>query len=177
MLGAHVVLISGPTALTKPHVNDFISVTTADQMHDAAMSHIADATIFISCAAVADYKPASIAAHKIKKTTTHLSLELIKTIDIVSEVAKLPNKPFTIGFALESELLLENAQTKLATKKLDMIIANQITENSTPFNSDDTEVMLISKKQGEMHIKRNTKKNVAMKIMDRICEEVLEGVD
>ena len=58
-----------------------------------------------------------------------------------------------------------------------MIIANQITENSTPFNSDDTEVMLISKKQGEMHIKRNTKKNVAMKIMDRICEEVLEGVD
>ena len=177
LLGAHVILISGPTTLEKPRVANFISVTTADSMHAAVMNHSADADVFISCAAVADYKPTTVNSHKIKKSDQHLSLELTKTIDIVSDVAKLANKPFTIGFALESESLLANAGTKLVTKKLDMIIANQITADTTPFNSDDIEVVIISRKQGEMHIKRDTKKSMAVKIMDLICEEVLEGVD
>lgn len=125
--GANVVLIAGPVHLTTPSGVKRINVETAAQMHEQVMASVASADIFIACAAVADFRPKLVADNKIKKTQTdNLQLELEPTIDIVSEVAKLERVPFIVGFAAETERVADYAQTKLHTKKLDMIAANQV---------------------------------------------------
>lgn len=170
-LGAKVILISGPTALSKPIVHDFISIITADDMYHAVMENISQADIFISCAAVADYKPKQISDHKIKKSSSEFVLELTQTKDILKAVSMLSKKPFTVGFALESNDLIANAKIKLANKQLDVIIANQVCESSSPFNSDENAVTTISKNLSITEIKKDTKKNIARKVMLLVCEE------
>lgn len=127
--GADVVLVAGPVHLMTPSGVTRINVETAQQMHDAVVAAINDCDIFIACAAVADYQLELIADNKIKKTKNEtLHLDLVPTIDIVSTVAHLPNKPFVIGFAAETEHVAVYAQDKFKTKGLDMIAANQVGE-------------------------------------------------
>lgn len=126
--GARVTLISGPTALPTPPRVERIDVHSAQDMHAAVLERAGDADIFIASAAVADYRPAAPSEQKIKKTADTLSLALVRNPDILAEVAALPDGPFTVGFAAETENLLQHAREKLARKKLDMIAANHVGE-------------------------------------------------
>ena len=142
--GAQTVLISGPTQLATPARVTRIDVISAEDMYSASLQHAQDCDVFIAAAAVADYRPAQIASQKIKKGTDDtLTLTLIKNPDIVASVAALDPKPFTVGFAAESENLLEYARAKLARKNLDMVVANNISDNQIGFNSDDNAVTLV----------------------------------
>ena len=143
--GARVTLISGPTALTAPANLTMISVISALDMQTAVESVITDCDIFIGCAAVADYRPTHIHDQKMKKNAETLTLELTRNPDIISLVAARPNKPFVVGFAAETENLLENARGKLIQKKLDLIIANRIGQPESGFMSDFNTVTLITK--------------------------------
>ena len=123
---AEVVLISGPVDLPEPPGAELHRVTTADEMYAATHAVIADADIFIAAAAVADYRPAQCSEQKIKKSREAMSIELVRCPDILASVAALDAAPFTVGFAAETENVDEYAQAKLADKKLDLIIANQV---------------------------------------------------
>ncbi|MCK5499370.1 MAG: bifunctional phosphopantothenoylcysteine decarboxylase/phosphopantothenate--cysteine ligase CoaBC, partial [Gammaproteobacteria bacterium] len=127
--GADVTLVSGPVTIEAPHQVRHISVDTAEQMRDAVMSDITESDIFVAAAAVADYRCADVAEQKIKKKFDDLKLLLHKNPDILAEVARLPEAPFTVGFAAETENLLDNARLKLKDKRLDMIAANQVGED------------------------------------------------
>lgn len=140
--GAEVTLITGPVALCSDPKIKRIDVISAEDMLTAVLNVIENASLFISAAAVADYQCKNIADHKLKKSTAALQLELIRTPDILQAVADLKNRPFTVGFALETENLVKNAQKKLAEKKLDMIIANQ-TSPVTGFNADTNAVKVL----------------------------------
>jgi phosphopantothenoylcysteine decarboxylase/phosphopantothenate--cysteine ligase len=139
--GADVTLVSGPVSIEPPRQVRHISVETAGQMRDAVMSDIITSDIFVAAAAVADYRCADIAEQKIKKKSEDLQLLLQKNPDILAEVASLPQGPFTVGFAAETENLLDNARSKLQNKKLDMIAANQVGEG-LGFNTDENELQV-----------------------------------
>lgn len=124
--GAEVTLVSGPVSLTAPEQARCIMVTTAEQMYAAVMNHVRDVNIFIAAAAVADYRSTEAALHKIKKHDDALVLNLVKTPDILAQVAGLTNPPFTVGFAAETESLQEHALEKLQSKGLDLIAANLV---------------------------------------------------
>ncbi len=128
--GADVLLVAGPVHVMTPTGVTRINVETAQQMHDQVIDNINDCDIFVACAAVADYQLELIADHKIKKTNhDKLHLDFIPTIDIVSTVTHLANKPFVVGFAAETEQVAVYAEAKLKAKGLDMIAANQVGEN------------------------------------------------
>jgi len=138
--GARVTLISGPSHETTPEDVNRIDVETAAQMHDAVMQQIRHSRIFISAAAVADYRPVTTSTQKLKKHAAALSLELERTEDILSAVASLSPRPFVVGFAAETENLEANARTKLEAKSLDMIAANLVGRDANAqdigFNSE-----------------------------------------
>ncbi|MGB5856316.1 MAG: bifunctional phosphopantothenoylcysteine decarboxylase/phosphopantothenate--cysteine ligase CoaBC [Oceanisphaera sp.] len=163
-LGADVTLVSGPVTLTTPVGVTRVNVESAAQMHAAVMQEIAQQHIFIACAAVADYAPKVVSEHKIKKAQRdEMVIELTKNPDIVAEVAALTNKPFTVGFAAETQDLAHYAQDKLKRKKLDMIAANNVAASGQGFNSDNnaltvfwpnghTELPLADKRQLATHL-------------------------
>ena len=126
MQGADVTLVSGPTALVAPPHVHFVYVTTAAEMLSAVNAHVADMDYFFSVAAVADYTPVATASRKLKKSSEPLEIRLKPTEDILAHVAALPNAPFCVGFAAESENLADYAQAKRAKKKIPMIVANLI---------------------------------------------------
>jgi phosphopantothenoylcysteine decarboxylase/phosphopantothenate--cysteine ligase len=125
-LGAEVTLISGPTALTPPAQSHFVYVTSAAEMANAVKAHVAGADFFFSVAAVADYTPVAASNRKLKKTAEPMELKLKPTEDILAYVAALPNGPFCVGFAAESEDLAQYAQAKRVRKKIPMIVANLV---------------------------------------------------
>ena len=142
-MGAMVTLISGATALTPPANATNIVATSSDTMYQAVMSHIKNQDIFIAVAAVADYTPTSPSTQKIKKSdhgNGTLSLQLTPTKDILKDVASLPNAPFCVGFAAESENLIAYASKKRIAKKLPLIVANEVT---SAMGSDSNTVTLI----------------------------------
>ena len=144
--GAAVTLISGPTNLPVPDRVEIVNVESADEMLEKTLNIIERTDIFISVAAVADFKVESPALRKIKKTgESKLSLELSKTPDILLEISKLKNgrKPFTVGFAAETENLIKNAEKKLREKDLDLIVANNVSDPTIGFDSDLNEVCLL----------------------------------
>lgn len=122
--GAEVALVSGPTALATPAGVTRTNVTTADEMYEAVMERIGGQDVFISVAAVADYRPAESGAQKIKKSEQPLTLNLLPTRDILASVAALPGAPFCVGFAAETERLLEHAEAKRRKKRVPMLVAN-----------------------------------------------------
>jgi phosphopantothenoylcysteine decarboxylase/phosphopantothenate--cysteine ligase len=138
-LGARVVLVTGPTSIPTPPGADVHNVVTAQEMYDTTHEHIGEADIFIAAAAVSDYRPAKVQAQKIKKNDATMSIELIRSEDILASVAALDKGPFTVGFAAETEKLKEHAIGKLERKKLDMIVANQVGEGKG-FDSDQNAV-------------------------------------
>ena len=139
-MGAMVTLISGVSSLPAPKNVTFIRATSAEQMYQAVMRNVSNQQVFISVAAVADYTPAKQSAQKIKKSERLLTIELTPTKDILKEVASLPNAPFCVGFAAESEKLIENAIAKRLAKKLPLIVANNV---KTAINSNENSVTLI----------------------------------
>lgn len=134
-LGAQVTLISGPVSLATPNHVNTIDVESAAEMYTQVMQHIVDQDIMIAAAAVADYTPTTVRAEKIKKQNDQTELQLHKTKDIVASVASLTNKPFTVGFAAETENLEQYAQDKLIHKNLDMIAANWVGQAEGGFDS------------------------------------------
>lgn len=170
--GAKTVLISGPTALAAPERVELISVTTAEEMLQASLSQATECDVFIAAAAVADYRPAQVAAQKMKKTDKdELTLTLVKNPDIVATIAALEQKPFTIGFAAESENVLEYAQQKLQRKKLDLIIANNISINGIGFNSDENAVTVIDQQQ-RMDISQRSKHQLAHELIKIVATKL-----
>ena len=139
-MGAEVTLVSGPTALLPPAGSELVNVVSAQQMLDAVMQHIAEQDIFIGVAAVSDYRVAQASAHKLKKSEHALTLELLPNPDILAQVANLPKAPFCIGFAAESEHLLQYAEEKRRRKRLPLIAANLVND---AMGRDDSSLTLI----------------------------------
>ena len=140
--GARVTLVSGPTALSPPEGVECVHIETAQQMHEAVMSRVAQAQVFVATAAVADYRPAAVAGQKIKKDGARRSLELERNPDILAAVAALPQRPFVLGFAAETQDLERNARAKLMKKGLDLIAANDVS-GGRGFDADDNALMLL----------------------------------
>ena len=128
-MGAEVILVSGASALPLPKNVKNIGATSAEAMYQAVMSNISTQDIFISVAAVADYSPAKPSAQKIKKSEGSLTLELKRNKDILAEVASLPNAPFCVGFAAETQDLIKLAEQKRISKKLPLLVANLVSES------------------------------------------------
>jgi phosphopantothenoylcysteine decarboxylase/phosphopantothenate--cysteine ligase len=172
-LGAHVTLISGPTQLSPPqnHNLNFINVTSAQDMLNAVMDaiHETKVDIFIGCAAVADYTPIEAKEQKTKKDQANLLLELRPTQDILATVAKLPagQRPFTVGFAAETQNLLQNAEQKLHNKHLDLIIANSVAQGAT-FNQDENQVFILRKDAAISAWPKMRKDVLAFKLLEEI---------
>lgn len=135
--GAEVTLVAGPVSLQTPRGCERIDVTTADDMLDACEQFAHKADIFISTAAVADYKAISVAENKIKKSDNELTLTFTKNPDILATISRKDDRPFCVGFAAESQNVEQYARQKLTNKKLDMIAANDITADGLGFNSDN----------------------------------------
>jgi len=142
--GAKVTLISGPVTITPPAGCQFISVNSADEMHQHALAFAKQCTTFVACAAVADYRVATIETQKIKKTNDTMQLELVKNHDIVADVANLADKPFMVGFAAETQNIEQYARGKLMRKNLDLIAANDVAKSGQGFNSDNNALTLYS---------------------------------
>jgi phosphopantothenoylcysteine decarboxylase/phosphopantothenate--cysteine ligase len=164
--GAEVVLISGPTALQPPHGTRRITVTTAAEMGAAVLDELDGSTMLFMAAAVADYRPAKPAAQKIKKQAGKMLLELERTVDVLSEVAKRKRSQLVIGFAAETENVVENARRKLREKGLDMIVANDVAGEHTGFEVDTNAVVLIDER-GREDVPLGTKEAVADAILDQ----------
>jgi phosphopantothenoylcysteine decarboxylase/phosphopantothenate--cysteine ligase len=135
--GAEVTLVAGPVSLQTPRGCERIDVTTADEMLGVCEQYAHKADIFISTAAVADYKAISVAENKIKKSDNELTLTFTKNPDILATISRKDNRPFCVGFAAESQDVEQYARQKLTNKKLDMIAANDITADGLGFNSDN----------------------------------------
>jgi phosphopantothenoylcysteine decarboxylase/phosphopantothenate--cysteine ligase len=163
--GADVVLISAPTALPVPYGVESVSIETAQQMYNAVIGAVTDADVLIMAAAVADYRPKNMAEQKIKKSDDSLNIELERTVDILSEV-KVPVK---VGFAAESDDLESNALEKLSKKKLDLIVANDITAVNSGFDTDTNEVMIIDSNGEKEKLPLMSKIDVAHKILDKVA--------
>ena len=140
--GAEVVLVSGPVALPTPPGVRRVDVETAEAMHAAVEAEVASADIFISTAAVADYRPVHPSGQKIKKTSERLQLEMERTIDVLASVAARPNRPFVVGFAAETESVEHHARAKLVRKNLDMIAANEVS-HTKGFDCEDNHLIVL----------------------------------
>ena len=167
--GAQVTLVSGPVNIEPPARCNLVSVKTAEEMHEAVMHHIKKKDIYIGTAAVADYSPTKVEGSKIKKDRSNLPLvlEMKENKDILKEVSELEDKPYMVGFAAETDDLLENARKKLETKKLDLIIANDVSDKSIGFDSNENEVTLITSSE-ELLLDRDSKKKISKKILEFI---------
>ncbi len=168
-LGAQVTLISGPTALTAPIGAQVVDVHSAEQMRAAVLAEAKDADALLMAAAVADFKVSNAAAQKIKRAEGIPQIKLEANPDILKEVAEMKDRPrVVVGFAAESNDLLRNAQGKLAAKKLDLIVANDIAASDAGFEVDTNRVVLIDKSGQAEELPLLSKDEVARKILDRV---------
>lgn len=168
MRGADVTLVSGPTNLNPPPFVTVIPVVSAKEMFDAVTSHAKEQDIIIKSAAVADYRPATVASEKMKKSDNALALDLEKTEDILKYLGEHKKESqFLCGFSMETENMLDNSRAKLAKKNLDMIVANNLKQTGAGFGTDTNIVTLITKKD-EQELPILTKDEVAKSIVDKI---------
>ncbi len=163
--GAEVTLITTPTAISKPVGVKIIALETAVQMKSAVEKAVMDSDVLIMAAAVADYQAANVATAKIKKESGDLILNLVHTPDILAEVK---GNFLKIGFAAESQDLIANARKKVDKKKLDLIVANDITEEHSGFGADTNKVVLIGKDGMPESLPVMSKRAVADRILDRV---------
>jgi len=169
--GAEVVLVSGPTSLESPKGIKKINVNTNEEMKDAILEHYNNSDIVIKSAAVADYKPKEYSKQKIKKGDGDLNLVLTRDNDILKLLGDKKTHQLLVGFAAESNDVVENAKKKLVNKNLDFIIANDITSNETGFGSEDNKVFIISSNGEEKELEKMSKREVASNIFDIILEK------
>ncbi len=163
--GADVVLVTAPTSLPDPALVNVVKVRTAEQMGDAIQGHLSKADALVMAAAVADYKPAAAADQKIKKAEDDLNIPLAKTADILKSAT---GSFVRVGFAAESQNLVENAKAKVVSKQLDLIVANDITAEGSGFGSDTNQVTLIDRDLQVEELPLLTKYDVSNRILDRV---------
>jgi len=168
--GAETTLVIGSISVDVEKRSKNIFVTSANEMHEAVIANIHDQDLFISCAAVSDYRPTKVNPNKIKKTSNQKTIELVANKDILSDVCQLKDKPICIGFAAETENYLNNANQKLKNKNCDAIILNDVSNSEIGLKSDDNEVYFITR-DGSDKISKNSKQIIAEKIVKKITEE------
>lgn len=167
--GARVTLVSGPVNLHAPSEVKLVKVETAEQMYQAVMASISDCDIYIGAAAVADYRPVAVQDSKIKKQYDSSTIELQKTPDIVAAVASRHPKPFTVGFAAETNDLKSYATDKLHRKNLDMIAANWVGQEEGGFDSNRN-ALQVYWREGESHLPMTDKHHLAEQLLALIAE-------
>ncbi len=167
--GAEVTLISGPTALPVPPQMRYIAVRSAAQMREAVLNHLESASILIMAAAVSDYRPKQKAPEKIKKFKLETVLELELNPDILAEAGKKKNSRIMVGFAAETENLLQNTREKLEKKNLDLIVANDVTLPGAGFKVDTNIVKIMDRSGKVEELPLMTKEDLADRILDRIA--------
>ena len=175
--GADVILVSGPVIIPRPSYVDVVDVESAEEMYGAVHERVGEADIFIGVAAVSDYRSENIEAEKIKKSGDGLSLDLIQSRDILASVAALEERPFTVGFAAETEKLREHALAKMKRKRLDMIVANLVGRDKA-FQSDRNAVEVFW--PGDMQsLPEADKRSLARGIVELIVQryEVAQAVE
>ncbi|BFN32735.1 bifunctional phosphopantothenoylcysteine decarboxylase/phosphopantothenate--cysteine ligase CoaBC [Vibrio harveyi] len=169
-LGAKVTLISGPVSLNTPAGVERINVASAQEMYAAVTTHAPNHDAFISCAAVADYRPENVASQKLKKTENNdqMTINMVKNPDIVATVANMTEqRPFTVGFAAETNDVATYARGKLVKKNLDMICANDVSVEGQGFNSNDNAITLFWS-QGELALALESKEALSFKILEKM---------
>lgn len=169
-LGAKVNLIAGPVSLDTPKDVLRFDVSSAKEMHDAALELAQQSDIFIACAAVADYRPASVAEQKIKKNDDDMAIVMVKNPDIVADVAKLESqRPFVVGFAAETQDVEKYAMSKLSKKNLDMICANDVSVLGQGFNSDNN-ALKVYWQNGSKDLPLSSKQQLSFELLKVIQE-------
>jgi phosphopantothenoylcysteine decarboxylase/phosphopantothenate--cysteine ligase len=171
--GARVILVSGPVLLREPAGVDVEHVKTAEEMYDATHERIGSVDIFIAAAAVSDYRPTATSGQKIKKQQETMTIELVRSKDILASVAGLDAAPFTVGFAAETENVREYALGKLENKRLDMIVANRVGEN-IGFDTDDNAVDVYWK-GGEQRFDKAAKSELAEQVIKLVAARYLDA--
>jgi phosphopantothenoylcysteine decarboxylase / phosphopantothenate---cysteine ligase len=166
--GAHVILVSGPTDLHPPEGADWIPVRTAEEMHSAVLEHSSQASIVIMAAAVADYRPAAAATTKIRRVGDRLTLELEPTPDILAELSGAKGARVLVGFAAETDRVVESARAKLNRKGADMIVANDVTQEGAGFDTDTNIVTLVFRDGHDVPLPKMSKLDVAHRILDHV---------
>lgn len=166
--GAEVTLVSGPCSLEAPRGVKCISVTSAIDMRNAVIENMPDSSIIIKAAAVADYRPAQASSSKIKKKKGPLSLELERNPDIIEEVGRSKGDKILVGFAMETDNLIENARGKLVAKNMDMIVANDLSRPDAGFQADTNIVKIIDSNGKIDELPLMDKAEVANRILDKV---------
>jgi len=166
--GARVLLVSGPTALNPPTAAEVTRVESAEEMRQAVLKLLPQATIVIKTAAVSDYRPKSPALQKIKRSGP-MTLDLEPTADILSEISRNKQSQLIIGFAAETQNALENARKKLASKSLDAIVVNDVSREGVGFDSDRNAVTIITP-QEVVEVPETTKWEVAQRVLDQVVQ-------
>src|SRR5882724_4036188 len=169
--GAEVVLVSGPASLPTPPGVRRIDVESAADMLNAVLGEVEGADIFISTAAVADYRPATAAEQKIKKTSDRMDLSMERTTDVLATVAARPDRPFVVGFAAETETVEQHARAKLLKKNLDMIAANEVGHDKA-FDCEDNELIVLWR-AGRRELPKASKATLARQLVALIAESYL----
>ena len=175
--GARVVLVSGPVTLPVPSGVERVAVESAADMHAAVMSRLDDCDVFVGVAAVADYRPDRVAEQKMKKPESgagDLTLTLTQNPDIIADVARHDPRPLVVGFAAETERVLEHGRAKRARKGMDLIVVNDVSDPTIGFNSEQNAVTLIWA-DGERALPRAGKDRVAEAILDAVAERLAEA--
>jgi phosphopantothenoylcysteine decarboxylase/phosphopantothenate--cysteine ligase len=167
--GARVVLVSGPTDLAAPGGVELLVVRSADQMRRAVQERVGVATVVIAAAAVSDYRPASAAPSKIKKTGAGLSLEMVRTPDILKELGAAKGERTLVGFAAETEDLIVNARAKLEAKNLDLVVANDVSAPGAGFEVETNKAVLLRRDGSRVDVPLVAKRELAERILDEVC--------
>jgi len=164
--GARVLLVSGPTALTPPGAAEVTPVESAEQMREAVLNLLPQATIVIKTAAVSDYRAKSAAPQKMKRKGS-ITLELESTADILKEISVRKQAQIVVGFAAETENVLENARQKLAAKHLDAVVVNDVSREGIGFDADRNEVTIITHDE-VVEVPETSKAEVAQRVLDQV---------
>lgn len=167
--GAEVTLVSGRTALEPPRFVEVVLVVSAEDMYQAVTTRAKEQDIIIKAAAVADYRPATVAEEKIKKTENAASIKLERTRDILAALGEDKGKTCLCGFSMETENMLENSRKKLKKKNLDMIVANNLKVEGAGFGTD-TNVITILTEEKELELPQMSKEEAANRILDELIE-------
>ena len=170
--GAQVQLISGPTSLVNPDGVQVINVISAAEMQSEVNARVTACDVVIKAAAVADYRPVKRNSTKIKKNAAVTTIELIKNPDILAGIGAMPQRPFLVGFAAETDALAENAAKKLAEKNLDMIVANDVSQADAGFNVDTNRALLFFKDGSSRTCDLMSKDQLAMDILDQVVSRL-----
>ncbi len=172
LLGANVNLISGPVTIKAPIGANLINIESAEQLLNEALVYAPQSDAFIGCAAVADYRAGEVATQKIKKQGDELTLTLVKNPDVIAAVANIEkNRPYTVGFAAETQNVESYAKGKLVNKNLDMICANDVSQSGLGFNSDQNALTLYwQNKQLELPV--SSKSTIALKVIEQLAKHL-----